>query len=189
AGLSEAVARNYAKLLAYKDEYEVARLQADAAFQAQIDRQFEGDFKLRFHLARALLANRAPKTAHLQKQEFGSWMLPAFKVLANLKFLRGSAFDPFGYTSERRTERALISEYESLIDELLAALTADNHALAVRLASGADGVKGYGHVKDATLAKARRKQAELLQQWRNQEAPRVAAEYSSKKTNSALSPR
>ena len=103
-------------------------------------------------------------------------MLPAFKGLAKLKFLRGSAFDPFGYTSERRTERALISEYESLIDELLAGLTADNHALAVRLASVADDIKGYGHVKDANLAKARRKQAELLQQWRNQEAPRVAAE-------------
>jgi indolepyruvate ferredoxin oxidoreductase len=176
AGLSEAVARNYAKLLAYKDEYEVARLQADAAFQAQIDRQFEGDFKLRFHLAPPLLARRDPKTGHLIKQEFGSWMLPAFKVLANLKFLRGSAFDPFGYTSERRTERALISEYESLIDELLAGLTADNHALAVRLASVADDIKGYGHVKDANLAKARKKQAELLQQWRNQEAPRVAAE-------------
>ena len=175
-GLAEAVARNYAKLLAYKDEYEVARLYADAAFQAGIERQFEGDYRLKFHLAPPLLASRDPKTGHLIKQEFGAWMLPAFKLLAKFKFLRGTAFDPFGHTAERKTERALIGEYEALVGELLAGLSATNHDLAVRLASVPGDIKGYGHVKDAHLVKARRKQAELLQRWRNPEAAKIAAD-------------
>ncbi len=174
--LAEAVARNYAKLLAYKDEYEVARLYADATFQAGIERQFEGDYRLKFHLAPPLLASRDPKTGHLVKQEFGAWMLPAFKMLAKLKFLRGTAFDPFGRTAERKVERALIGEYETLVGELLAGLSATNHELAVRLASVPDDIKGYGHVKDAHLAKARRKLDELLQRWRNPEAAKIAAE-------------
>jgi len=176
SGLAEAVARNYAKLLAYKDEYEVARLYADAAFQAGIERQFEGDYKLKFHLAPPLFSSRDPKTGHLVKQEFGSWMLPAFKVLAKLRFLRGTAFDLFGYTAERKVERALIGEYEALVGELLAGLSVTNHDLAVRLASVPEDIKGYGHVKDAHLAKARRKLDELMQRWRNPEAAKVAAE-------------
>ena len=175
-GLAEAVARNYAKLLAYKDEYEVARLHAEGAFQAGIERQFEGDYKVKFHLAPPLFASRDPKTGHLLKQEFGSWMLPVFKLLARFKFLRGTAFDPFGRTTERKVERALIGEYEALVDELLAGLSPSNHGLAVRLASVPDDIKGYGHVKDAHLVKAQRKQAELLQQWRNPEAAKIAAE-------------
>jgi len=176
SGLGEAVARNYAKLLAYKDEYEVARLYADAAFQAGIERQFEGGYKLKFHLAPPLLASRDPKTGHLVKQEFGSWMLPAFKVLAKFRFLRGTAFDPFGYTAERKVERALIADYETLVAELLAGLTATNHELAVRLASVPDDIKGYGHVKDANVARAKRKVGELLQHWRKPEAAKIAAE-------------
>ncbi|MPZ30278.1 MAG: indolepyruvate ferredoxin oxidoreductase family protein [Rhodospirillales bacterium] len=176
SGLAEAVARNYAKLLAYKDEYEVARLYADTAFQAALERQFEGGYRLRFHLAPPLFARRDPKTGHLLKQEFGSWMLPAFKLLARFKFLRGTAFDPFGYTAERKLERALIGEYETLVGELLAGLSASNHDLAVRLASVPDDIKGYGHIKDAHLAKARRTQATLLQQWHNPEAAKIAAE-------------
>jgi indolepyruvate ferredoxin oxidoreductase len=162
--------------MAYKDEYEVARLFAEAGFQAQLSRQFEGDYKLKFHLAPPLFASRDARTGHLIKQEFGAWMLPAFKALAKLRFLRGTAFDPFGYTKERKTERALIDEYEALVGELLAGLTAANHALAVKLAAVPDDIKGYGHVKDGHLEKARRKQAELLQQWRNPEALKVAAE-------------
>lgn len=175
-GLAEAVARTYAKLLAYKDEYEVARLFAETAFKAQVERQFEGDYTLKFHLAPPLFASRDPRTGHLIKQAFGSWMLPAFKVLAKLKFLRGTAFDPFGHTQERRTERTLITDYEALIAELIAGLTADNHALAVKLAAVASDIKGYGHVKDANIDKAKRKQTELLGQWRNPQALRHAAE-------------
>ena len=176
SGLAEAVARNYAKLLAYKDEYEVARLFVETAFQAEVARQFEGDYRLKFHLAPPLFASRDPKTGHLIKQEFGGWMLPAFKILAKLRFLRGTALDPFGHTQERKVERALITDYEALVGELLAGLTAHNHALAVRLASVPDDIKGYGHVKDANLEKARRKEADLLQQWRNFGATKIAAE-------------
>jgi indolepyruvate ferredoxin oxidoreductase len=174
--LTEAVARYYAKLLAYKDEYEVARLFTEAAFSAQLNAQFEGDFRLKFHLAPPLLAERDPKTGHLRKQEFGPWMLPAFRLLAGLKGLRGTAFDPFGYTAERRQERALIREYEALVDELLGGLAADNHSLAVKLASIPDDIRGYGHVKDAHLARARRKQHDLLFRWRNPTVVKQAAE-------------
>jgi indolepyruvate ferredoxin oxidoreductase len=176
SGLAETVARNYAKLLSYKDEYEVARLYAETAFAASIDQQFEGDFKLKFHLAPPLFSARDPKTGHLLKQEFGPWMLPMFKLLARLKGLRGTAFDPFGYTAERKQERALIGQYESLVDELLGGLTPANHALAIKLAAIPDDIRGYGHVKDAHLAKAKRKEADLLAQWRNPEPLKQAAE-------------
>ena len=175
-GLAEAVARNYSKLLSYKDEYEVARLHAETAFAASVDRQFEGDYKLKFHLAPPLFSSRDPKTGHLLKMEFGPWMLPMFRLLAKLKGLRGTAFDPFGYTAERRVERALIGQYESLIDEVLGGLTVANHALAVKLASIPDDIRGYGHVKDAHLEKAKRKEADLLVQWRNPQALKQAAE-------------
>jgi indolepyruvate ferredoxin oxidoreductase len=170
------VARNYAKLLAYKDEYEVARLYAEAAFEAALSQQFEGDYKLKFHLAPPLFSSRDPKTGHLIKQEFGAWMLPAFKLLAKLKGLRGSKLDIFGYTQERKTERALIGEYEILVAELLAGLSPTNHALAVKLASIPDDIKGYGHIKDAHLEKAKKKEVDLLNQWRHPEAMRTAAE-------------
>ena len=176
SGLAEAVARNYAKLLSYKDEYEVARLFADPAFHAQLDRQFEGEWRLKFHLAPPLLASRDRRTGHLLKQAFGGWMLPAFRLLAKLRFLRGTAFDPFGHTSERKVERALISDYERVIDEVLAGLCVENHELAVRLASVPDDIKGYGHVKDAGIERARLKQAELLSRWRSPEVALRAAE-------------
>ncbi|MBN9490299.1 MAG: indolepyruvate ferredoxin oxidoreductase family protein [Alphaproteobacteria bacterium] len=174
--LVKAVARNYAKLLAYKDEYEVARLHADAAFAARLNQQFDGDYKLKFHLAPPLLARRDPKTGHLIKQEFGPWLLPAFRLLAKFKFLRGTAFDPFGHTEERKQERALIGAYEQLLEELLAGLTPANHAFAVKLATIPDEIRGYGHVKQAHLAKAKRKEADLLVQWRNPAPLKQAAE-------------
>jgi indolepyruvate ferredoxin oxidoreductase len=174
--LAEAVARYYAKLLAYKDEYEVARLYSEVTFAAQLNGQFEGDFRLKFHLAPPLLASRDAKTGHLQKQEFGPWMLPVFRFLSKLKGLRGTAFDPFGYTAERKQERALIREYEGLVDELLGGLGSLNHSLAVKLASLPDDIRGYGHVKDAHLARARRKQQDLLAQWRHPPVMTQAAE-------------
>ena len=175
SGLAEAVARNYARLLAYKDEYEVARLFAEASFATGLERQFEGDYKLRFHLAPPLFAKRDPRTGQLIKQEFGAWMMPAFRLLAIFKGLRGTAFDPFGHTSERKRERALIGEYECLLDELLAGLTAANHGLAVKLASIPDDIRGYGHVKDAHIERAKRKEAGLLSEWRHPaELPQAA---------------
>ena len=174
--LAEAVARNYAKLLAYKDEYEVARLFTEAAFAAQLESQFEGDFRLKFHLAPPLFAARDPKTGHLLKQEFGPWMLQAFRLLAKVKTLRGTAFDPFGYTAERKQERALIREYEGLIDELLSTLSLENHSLAVKLAAIPEDIRGYGHVKESHLVKTRHKWDDLLVQWRNPAALKQAAE-------------
>ncbi|HZB89989.1 MAG TPA: indolepyruvate ferredoxin oxidoreductase family protein, partial [Stellaceae bacterium] len=126
-GFAEAVARNLFKLMAYKDEYEVARLYTDGSFLAALHRQFEGDFTLEFHLAPPLLAERDPVTGHLKKRRYGPSMLRVFAILAKLKFLRGTALDPFGRSAERRTERALIAEYEALIEELIAHLDRDRH--------------------------------------------------------------
>jgi indolepyruvate ferredoxin oxidoreductase len=176
SGLAETVARGYAKLLSYKDEYEVARLQVEAAFAAELAQTFEGGYKVKYHLAPPLFAARDPRTGHLIKREFGGWILPAFRMLAKLKFLRGGKLDVFGHTAERKRERALIGEYEALVDELLSGLSPANHALAVKLAAVADDIRGYGHIKDASIEKAKRKETELLGQWRNPAALKAAAE-------------
>jgi indolepyruvate ferredoxin oxidoreductase len=160
--LTEAVARYYAKLLAYKDEYEVARLHADAGFRAKIEGMFEGDYRVVYHLAPPLLARKDPTSGEPRKIRFGAWMLPVFKVLSSMRFLRGTALDPFGYTEERRTERALIREYEATVERLLARLTAQNHALAVQIASIADEIRGFGHIKARSIDPARKKRDELL---------------------------
>ena len=173
-GLSEAVARYYFKLMAYKDEYEVARLYTDPAFMEKIRAQFEGDYQLRFHLAPPLLARRNEK-GELIKKEYGPWMFAAFKVLAKLRFLRGGAFDVFGRTAERRTERRLIDDYAQRIDELLAQLTPDNHALAVQIASIPEQIRGFGHVKERHLHAAKAQEAKLLEAFRNPKAARAAA--------------
>ena len=159
--LSEAVARNLFKLMAYKDEYEVARLHTDAAFHARVNAMFEGDFKLHYHLAPPLLAKTNDK-GELQKQKFGPWVQTAFRLLAPLKFLRGTAFDVFGRTEERQTERALVGEYRASMAHLLAALNAENHASAVEVARVPEQIKGFGHVKARHLKAARAKWAALL---------------------------
>ncbi|WP_394787421.1 indolepyruvate ferredoxin oxidoreductase family protein [Rhodoferax sp.] len=158
--LTEAVARYLFKLMAYKDEYEVARLQSDPAFLARIQSQFEGDFKLHYHLAPPLLAKKNAK-GELQKQTFGPAMLTVFKYLARLKGLRGTAFDPFGYTEERRTERALVGEYRASVEQLLPRLTAANHAEALEIARIPEQIRGFGHVKARHLAAARIRWAAL----------------------------
>jgi len=164
--LTEAVARYLFKLMAYKDEYEVARLHTDKSFLDKIASQFEGDYKLHYHLAPPMLAKKNEK-GELVKQSFGPWMLMAFRVLAKLKSLRGTAFDPFGRTEERKTERALIGEYQSSIDEVLHSLNAGNHKLAIAIASIPEDIRGYGHVKDRHLAAARPKWAALMSEWRS----------------------
>ena len=165
SALSEAVAHNLFKLMAYKDEYEVARLHSDPAFLRQIGAQFEGDFALRFHLAPPLWARRDERGLPI-KRAFGPWMLTAFKGLARLKGLRGTAFDPFGYSAERREERALIGQYQELIEELLPNLNPARKALALQLAALPEGIKGFGHVKARHLAAVRLRWSELLAQWR-----------------------
>ena len=163
--LTEAVARNLFKLMAYKDEYEVARLQSDPAFLARLSAQFEGDWKLKFHLAPPLFA-KTDAHGHLVKKAYGPWMMTAFRWLAKAKFLRGTGLDPFGRTEERRSERALIGEYEALIDEVLARLNAANRPLALELAALPDGIRGYGHVKENNLRAVRQKWSTLLAKWR-----------------------
>ena len=176
SGLSESVARTYFKLMAYKDEYEVARLYADPKFAAALNTQFEGDFTLRFHLAPPLGSRRDPVTGELEKKEFGPWVLTLFRVLAKLKRLRGTAFDIFGHTRERRMERQLISEYEGLVEEILGGLTVDNHALAIEIASLPEQIRGYGHVKERNVEAVRAQQQHLLSIYRNPSPHAHAAE-------------
>jgi indolepyruvate ferredoxin oxidoreductase len=159
--LSIAVAKYYFKLMAYKDEYEVARLHTDGRFVEQLKSQFEGDFKLRFNLAPPLFAKKDAK-GRLVKAEFGGWMWSAFKLLARLKGLRGGPFDVFGHTAERRMERALIGEYRQMIEALLPTLSGENYATAVELASLPEQIRGFGHVKEQAVAGFRAKKAELL---------------------------
>lgn len=165
--LTRAVARYYFKLLAYKDEYEVARLFTEGSFQRQLDATFEGDYRLEFSMAPPLLAKRDPHSGHLRKRAFGPWLMRAFKLLAALRPLRGTPLDVFGYTAERRGERQLIRDYEAWLAEVAAALNAQNHAIAVELLSLPEQIRGYGHVKEANLHKARQREAELLALFRN----------------------
>ncbi|MCR6495114.1 indolepyruvate ferredoxin oxidoreductase family protein [Thermomonas sp. S9] len=164
--LSEAVARYFFKLMAYKDEYEVARLYTSGEFQRRIEQQFEGDYRLHVHLAPPLLASRNAQ-GRLQKREYGPWVFTAFRVLARLRVLRGTPLDVFGYTAERRTERALIDDYQRTVAGLLETLDAGNVGLAAEIASIPEHIRGYGHVKDAHLHQARTRQAELLKEWGN----------------------
>ena len=164
--LTEAVARYFFKLMSYKDEYEVARLYTRPEFTARLQEQFEGDIRLQFHLAPPLLAKRKPD-GQLIKRTFGPWVMPVFGVLARLRGLRGSALDVFGYTEERRSERALIAEYEATISGLLADLTAQRRDLAVSIASVPEHIRGFGHVKARHLAAAVAQRAQLLEQYRS----------------------
>jgi indolepyruvate ferredoxin oxidoreductase len=175
-GLAEAVARYYFKLLAYKDEYEVARLYTDGSFKKQLAAQFEGDFRLQFNLAPPLWAEKDPASGEMKKRAYGGWMLTAFHLLAKLKGLRGTALDIFGYSAERKLERQLIADYERAIADLLTSLTHDNHGLAVEIAGIPEQIRGYGHVKQAHLDRAKAREAELLAAWRAPAAPRQAAE-------------
>ena len=164
--LSEAVARYLFKLMAYKDEYEVARLHTDPAFLAKIESMFEGDYKLVHHLAPPLTAQRNDK-GELVKQSYGPWMRKAFGVLAKLKGLRGGALDIFARTAERKTEVALIAEYRACIDELLKSLNATNLPQAAEIARIPEEIRGYGHVKERHLKAARAKWDALMAQWRS----------------------
>jgi indolepyruvate ferredoxin oxidoreductase len=166
-GLADTVARYLFKLMAYKDEYEVARLYTDGAFLKQVETEFDGDkLRFEFHLAPPLLARIDKSTGLPRKMSFGPWLLPVFRLLAKLKGLRGTPFDPFGRTLERRTERKLIGDYEAMLDEVLAKLTPDNHHVAVGLAAIPEKIRGFGHVKQQHLTAAKADEAALLEQFR-----------------------
>jgi indolepyruvate ferredoxin oxidoreductase len=174
SALSEAVARNLFKLMAYKDEYEVARLHSQTGFEEKIAAMFEGDYKINFHLAPPLTSRRNEK-GELQKRKFGPAMMTGFRLLAKLKGLRGTALDVFGRTEERRTERALISQYRASMETVLAALDAGNHALAVEIARIPEQIKGFGHVKERNLAAARPQWDALMERWGGARAEKRAA--------------
>ncbi|RMD86437.1 MAG: indolepyruvate ferredoxin oxidoreductase family protein, partial [Alphaproteobacteria bacterium] len=161
--LTETVARQYFRLLAYKDEYEVARLFAETDFESRLKSQFEGDFRLRFHLAPPLLSRTDAATGRPRKREFGPWISRFFRILARFRWLRGTPIDPFGWSAERRLERRLIAEYESLVADIMARVGAGNLDIAVALAGVPDMIRGYGPVKLASIAAAKQKEAELRQ--------------------------
>jgi indolepyruvate ferredoxin oxidoreductase len=151
--LTEAVAHNLFKLLAYKDEYEVARLYSNGHFEQSLADQFVGNYKLRFHLAPPLLSKRDPHTGHLLKREFGAWVLPLFRILARFRSLRGSALDIFANTTERKMERALIETYEHDIKRLITAISNENFDTAIAIAKLPKEIRGFGHVKHANIKK------------------------------------
>ncbi|WP_417517076.1 indolepyruvate ferredoxin oxidoreductase family protein [Minwuia sp.] len=175
-GLAEAVAKNYAKLLAYKDEYEVARMYTDGTFMRNIRQTFDGDYKLKFHLAPPGLTRPDPETGKIEKMEFnGRWIMPVFHVLAKLKGLRGGRFDIFGRTEERKMERRLISDYEAIIEEIIAKLDGRNYMHAVELAMLPEQMRGYGHIKDRNVEVAKRREKEMLEAFRNPGDPAAQA--------------
>ena len=175
SALAEAAARYLYKLMAYKDEFEVARLHTDPAFLAELDAQFPHGYSVKYNLAPPLLSKTDPVTGHPQKKQYGEWMFKAFKRLSGLKRFRGSALDVFGKTEERQTERKLIEEYIQLLDQVLARLNPVNHAAAVALASVPDEIRGFGHVKEKNLAAARELQAARLKAFNEAQQERQVA--------------
>jgi len=171
APLTRAVAVQMRRLMAYKDEYEVARLYTDGEFARRLADQFEGDFELEFYMAPPAFA-KPTGTAPPKKVRFGGWLLPVLKVLAKGKALRGTALDPFGRTAERRLERSLVDAYEARIRDLLGALTPERVAVAAAIANVPHGIRGYGHVKLANLAIAKARESELLHRFDPARFPR-----------------
>jgi indolepyruvate ferredoxin oxidoreductase len=161
SALAEAAARHLYKLMAYKDEFEVARLHTDPGFLAELDAMFPGGYSVTYQLAPPMLSRRDPVTGHLVKRAFGPWMKTAFAWLARLKRVRGGALDLFGKTEERRHERQMIEAYIEDLHSICAELEPRNHAAAVALASVPDEVRGYGHVKEKSL-----REAEVLREQR-----------------------
>jgi indolepyruvate ferredoxin oxidoreductase len=161
--LARAVAESYAKLLAYKDEYEVARLYADGRFAARMEKTFEAGYRQTYLLAPPLMGAK--------KRRFGAWMGAAYGWLAKLKFLRGTPLDVFGYMAERKQERWSIEHFESVVGELLAELDRSNHGLAVRIAGLADVVRGYGHIKEANRERWLEEEGKLLEEFHRPPAP------------------
>ena len=165
--LSTAVAKYLHKLMSYKDEYEVARLYSDGQFKEKINNTFEGKLKIKFHLAPPLFAPKNPNTGKLKKITIGSWIMTAFKILTKFKFLRGSIFDPFGKTKERKMERYLIEQYINDINKILNELNKDKLFIATQIASVPEIIRGYGHIKEENIIKAQEKRKQLLENWKS----------------------
>jgi indolepyruvate ferredoxin oxidoreductase len=174
--LSETVARYLFKLMAYKDEYEVARLYTDTSFVERVKSTFDGDnLRLQFHMAPPLLARRDKVTGEPKKMSFGPWLLGLLRVLAKFKVLRGTPLDPFGYTAERRTERRLVADYEKLLGDILEKLTPDNHHVAVELAAIPEKIRGFGPVKQRSITASKAEESALYEHFRAGTAPFLKA--------------
>jgi indolepyruvate ferredoxin oxidoreductase len=169
--LTEAVARNYFRVLAYKDEYEVARLYTDGKFVEKLRERFEGDLEVRLHLAPPLFSRVDPGTGRPRKRRFGPWIFPVLRILARGRFLRGTPLDIFGYTEERRMERRLIREYESAVERLLAELTPTNRAVATEIASLPSEIRGFGRIKLEACQRAGAKESALWDRFLKDGAP------------------
>ena len=161
------MARHLYKVMAYKDEYEVARLHSAPEFRRKLQETFTGDYSLSFHLAPPIFNRGLDADGRPRKSTFGPWMLPAFGLLSRLKFLRGTAFDIFALSTERKQERRLIDDYCSLVEEILPELNADNLPIAVKCAALPDQVRGYGPVKEKSIEEYRKRRSGLLHQFRN----------------------
>jgi indolepyruvate ferredoxin oxidoreductase len=183
--LVEAVTRYAYKLMAYKDEYEVARLHADPEFRRKLDEQFEGSYKLEFNLAPPGLARKDNFSGEPRKIKFGPWMMKAFRLLRHLKFLRGTALDPFGKTAERRKERALIGEYEAILDDVLDNLNESTLGVAIELASLPEQIRGYGHVKERHLSRYETAREQLLAKLHGKDPESLAVEVTVAETGDA----
>jgi indolepyruvate ferredoxin oxidoreductase len=173
--LTNAVVRFYFKLMAYKDEYEVARLFIDGSFEKHLKETFDGDLKMTFNLAPPVFSGKPLPNGRPRKREFGQWMLPVFRMLAKMKRFRGTALDVFGYTAERKMERRLIADYETMIEDLLPKLSEKNYRFATALARIPDEIRGYGPVKEKAVEKAEKGRAALLAQFKNPPAETAKA--------------
>ena len=178
---TEAVAKNYFKLLAYKDEYEVARLYTNGNFKKQLERTFQGKYRIEFNLAPPLIAQKDKFTGHLKKVTYGPWMMGMFKILAKLKFLRGGIFDIFGYSAERKMERQLFKDYEIMINSMLNYLIQGNYEIAVELAESPQLMRGFGHVKEANVATVQKEQGVMLKDFFAQNPKHSSYVYQSEK--------
>ncbi len=169
-------ARNLFKLMAIKDEYEVARLYTDGSFQRQMEAQFSGWKKVSFHLAPPIFGGEDPKTGEARKRVFGPWMMRAFRLLARMRRIRGTAIDPFSRLADRKAELALRDDCMAVIDEITGGLSFDNHAAAIELAAWPDTIRGYGHIRREVMEKAALKRDALLEAFRVGEPVKVVAE-------------
>lgn len=160
--LTEAVLQNFFKLAAYKDEYEVARLHTDGELERQLRKIFDGNFKVSYSMAPPMLTRHDPKIGEPSKITFGPWLRPVLRILSQFKFLRGTPFDPFGYTKERRMERGLVEEYEKNVTDIIGSLTASNHRIAVEYCSLPIKIRGFGHVKERNVEEVQAQQKDLL---------------------------
>ena len=174
-GLAETVAKNLAKLMAYKDEYEVARLYTDGTFRKQLASEFDGDYRVSLHMAPPFLSRHDPVTGEPKKRTFGPWIMPVLGVLARMKALRGTAFDPFGRTAERKAERQLVEDYFRTLGEICSSLNADNFRMAMEILSLPDQIRGFGHIKFKSIEAANARRAELLERFRNDGDSTLAA--------------